>query len=111
MFAIGDKEWPGVSKILEEMGELGQVLGKIMGVRGETTHWSGDLKKMLLEEIADLQAALLFFEVNNLSMAEREIILDRMTFKLQRFEAWHAGKYCLGCGAMAKPIDPCVCKK
>lgn len=111
MFAIGDKEWPGVSKVLEEMGELQQVLGKIMGVRGETVHWSGDLRKMLLEEVADVLAALVFLQNRNLTDAEARGVRDRMLFKLERFEAWHRDDYCKGCGAMARPYDPCVCKE
>jgi hypothetical protein len=111
MFAIGDKEWPGVSKVLEEMGELQQVLGKIMGVRGETKHWSGDLRKMLLEELADLQAAIMFLTNHNLTEEEQEQIVERILFKTARFEAWHRDEYCFGCGAMAVPTDPCVCRK
>lgn len=111
MFAIGDKEWPGVSKVLEEMGELTQVLGKIMGVRGETEHWSGDLRKMLLEEVADVLAALTFLQLKCLTDEEARLIRDRMMFKLERFEAWHRDEYCFGCGAMTKPHDPCVCKR
>lgn len=111
MFAIGDEEWPGVSKVLEEMGELQQVLGKLMGVRGKTTHWSGDLRKMLIEEMADLKAALIFLEKYNMSGEEIVAMRERVAFKFQRFEAWHRNEYCLGCGAMATPSDPCVCRK
>ena len=110
MFAIGDKEWPGVSKVLEEMGELQQVLGKIMGVRGEIQHWSGDLRKMLIEELADVYAALSFFQDHNMTGDEMELVSDRAHFKAKRFEAWHCNEYCGGCGAMANDIDPCVCK-
>ena len=111
MFAIGDKDWPGVSKVLEEMGELQQVLGKLMGVRGQTHHWSGDLRKMLVEEMADLFAALNFFQKHCLTEDEAEAAADRMLFKLQRFEAWHRNEYCHGCGAMVTDNDPCVCEK
>jgi hypothetical protein len=24
---------------------------------------------------------------------------------------WHRNEYCYGCGAMATPNDPCVCKR
>lgn len=111
MFAIGDDEWPGVSKVLEETGELQQVLGKIMGVRGKTEHWSGDLRKMLLDEVADVLAALMFLQDKCLSTEEAQAVCDRMEFKLKRFEAWHRNEYCFGCGAMAIDIDPCVCKR
>ena len=57
-FSIGSKLWPGVSKVIEEMGELQQVLGKLIAVAGETKHWDGDLRPKLIEEIGDLRAAL-----------------------------------------------------
>ena len=38
MFKIEDKRWPGVSKVLEEIGELGEELGKLMGSNGKTKH-------------------------------------------------------------------------
>lgn len=31
MFAIGDKEWPGISKLIEEAGEVLQICGKAHG--------------------------------------------------------------------------------
>jgi hypothetical protein len=33
-FAIGSDAWPGTSKLLEEQGELVQVLGKLMATGG-----------------------------------------------------------------------------
>jgi len=35
-FSIGSAVWPGVSKVIEEMGELQQVLGKLIAVAGDT---------------------------------------------------------------------------
>jgi hypothetical protein len=93
------------------MGELQQVLGKIMGVRGATDHWSGDLRKMLVEEIADLRAALIFFQEHNLTEEELSTVIQRTGFKLRRFEAWHRNEYCADCGAMETGEDPCVCRK
>lgn len=107
MFAIGDDEWPGVSKLMEEMGEVQQVLGKIMGVSGATDHWSGDLRQMLHEELGDLIAAIDF--LGSHCGLDTDAITARANFKRRRFEAWHRGEYCRGCGAMAVPDDPCVC--
>lgn len=65
MFAIGDEEWPGISKLAEEAGEVLQVIGKLMGTRGQTKHWNvPDLKKALEDEIADLDAAIAFVKVH-----------------------------------------------
>lgn len=87
MFAIGDRKWPGVSKLVEEIGELGQVLGKLMGSRGETQHWSGNLWDMLHDEIGDVVAAVEF--VITYCQLDRKRIYERATKKLELFEKWH----------------------
>lgn len=43
-FSLGSKVWPGTSKLLEEMGELQQVLGKLIAVAGSTEHWDGAVR-------------------------------------------------------------------
>lgn len=87
MFAIGDKEWPGVSKAVEEMGELLQVLGKLMGMRGNTNHWSGDLMAMLLDELADVRASLDFLAMFN--KLDMNYIDKRYAEKLRLYREWH----------------------
>lgn len=90
-YSIGSDLWPGTSKLLEEMGELNQVLGKLMGVGGDThqTHWDGtDLRERLHEELADVSAALQFFILTN--ELDLNIILDRTVQKRRLFETWHA---------------------
>lgn len=72
------------------MGELQQVLGKLMATAGDTKHWSGDLRKMLLEEVGDVYAALLFFKEMNLSHDEAEVAFLRAFQKLALFKQWHA---------------------
>lgn len=89
MFAIGDKEWPGVSKLLEEMGELSQVLGKLMGSRGDTNHWSGDLKTKLIEEMGDTLAALTFVADKCLTADEDKAMQKQADTKYFRFNEWH----------------------
>jgi NTP pyrophosphatase (non-canonical NTP hydrolase) len=89
VFAIGDNEWPGVSKLVEEIGELGQVLGKLMGSRGDVKHWSGDLRDMMQTEIGDVLAAITFLLAHNPTL-NREAIEAQIRRKVALFEQWHA---------------------
>lgn len=89
-FSIGSKVWPGTSKLLEEMGELQQVLGKLLGSAGEANHWDGsDLRKRLVEEIGDLKAAIEFFQSKNMSVAEQYDVETRRDTKFVLFQTWH----------------------
>lgn len=90
MFAIGDKEWPGLSKLAEECGEVLQVIGKLIQTRGEFKHWNvPDLKVALEDEIADVQAACVFVMLKcNLDQVR---LSKRFSEKLDKFEAWHDG--------------------
>lgn len=87
MFAIGDDEWAGVSKLVEELGELQQVLGKLLGSRGDCNHWSGDLRRMMHEEMGDVLAAIAF--VTQHCYFDDEWITRHAADKLARFVAWH----------------------
>lgn len=50
-FAIGDAVLPGVSKVVEEAGELLQVVGKLMAVHGSPEGWDGtDLRERFVLE-------------------------------------------------------------
>lgn len=89
MFAIGDGAWPGVSKTIEEMGELHQILGKLLGSRGDTNHWSGDLREKLIEEIADVRAAIYFLMQYNFTSEEKLTIYARTNKKVNKFVEWH----------------------
>lgn len=60
-FAIGSKVWPGLSKLIEELGEVQQVVGKIIATGGAHRHWAdGNLAERLEEEMGDLFAAIDF---------------------------------------------------
>lgn len=88
MFAIGDKKWPGISKLVEEAGEVMQVAGKLMGSGGDILHWDGtNLKERLEEEIADLLAACNFV----VSYCKLDIprIQARQSAKTALFLDWH----------------------
>ena len=89
MFAIGDKEWPGISKLLEESGEVQQVIGKLMGTGGKLDHWDGsNLRVRLEEELGDLQAAIDFVMMMNPQLDKR-VINTQAEKKLERFSNWH----------------------
>lgn len=91
-FSIGSPVWPGTSKLLEEMGELQQVLGKLIAVHGGTEHWDGkgDLRDRLVEEIGDVYAALDFFQSSNLTKKEQDDVCAREIKKRKLFQQWHA---------------------
>ena len=91
-FAMATKVWPGTAKLIEEMGELQQVLGKLIMTSGDTEHWSEDLRPKLVEELADVMAALRFFNLENLSRAEQESVWVRYNDKLELFREWRDGK-------------------
>lgn len=87
-FSIGSRVWPGVSKLLEEMGEVGQVLGKLVGAGGEIHHWDGtNLKERLEDELGDALAAIIFVVRHCGLNVER--ITHRREIKLATFEDWH----------------------
>lgn len=88
-FSIGSEVWPGTSKLLEEMGELQQVLGKLIAVAGSTEHWDGDLRPRLIEELGDVSAAIGFFMEQNF-VGDEVAIANRIVAKLLLFRKWHA---------------------
>jgi len=81
-----------MSKLIEEMGELGQVFGKLMGTGGEAKHWDGsNLRERVVEELADVYAAIQFFAANNLTLEEQHAWAERVATKRRRFDGWHEG--------------------
>ena len=89
-YAIGSDCWPGTSKLLEEMGELQQVIGKLIGASGQAEHWDkSNLRERIVEEAGDLLAAIQFFRQHNLTTEENEAIAQRCAQKHVLFEKWH----------------------
>lgn len=89
MFAIGDKEWPGISKLVEEAGEVGQVAGKLMGTGGHLAHWDGtNLARRLEEEMGDVLAAVNFVLMTCDEVSAQEV-RQRAEYKLTLFMEWH----------------------
>lgn len=103
-YAIGSDHFPGLSKLVEENGEVGdahadfllaksvgrvgQVAGKIMGLGHMGEHWDGSVLKTRIEdELADLVAAAIFFAENNGLDTDR--MAERQAEKLSTFRRWH----------------------
>ena len=91
-FSFGNKVWPGLAKLVEELGELQQVLGKIMAYPyGE--HPDGtNIDVRLSEEMADVLAAIGVFATLNLTEKELAFIQERSGNKADLFNAWHNGE-------------------
>jgi len=80
--------WPGISKLIEEAGEVQQVCGKLLGTGGAEEHWDGsNLRTRLEDEIADLTAACAFVRIHNKLDIDR--IEARAKEKLRLFKQWH----------------------
>jgi hypothetical protein len=90
-FAIGGSVWPGASKLIEEIGEVAQVLGKLIATGGDVSHWdgAGPLDQRLIEELGDVLGAIAFFESVNFTPTERIDIHARAEEKRLLFEGWH----------------------
>ena len=87
-FAIGSGTWPGISKLVEELGEVAQVAGKLIATGGRAEHWDGtDLRVRLEDELADLQAAIAFVVRQNQMDSGR--MAERRDAKLRLFSDWH----------------------
>lgn len=88
-FAFGDQTWPGLAKFVEEAGEALAVIGKLMMTHGHPRHWSGDLRQMLLSEVGDVEASIVFLVRHNLTAFERRDMANHITRKVFNFEQWH----------------------
>lgn len=94
-YEIGSDEWNGLSKLMEEIGELQIVLGtlqqtcgKLMGSGGDINHWSGNLKEKFIEELGDVYAALDFFTEKNFSDEDITQIADQSINKYYIYNKW-----------------------
>ena len=87
-YCIGSNEWNGLSKLIEELGELQQVCGKLVGSQGSEDHWSGKLRAKFIEEIGDVQASINFFIDKNLTMQDKVDIAKQCAEKYTKFKKW-----------------------
>jgi NTP pyrophosphatase (non-canonical NTP hydrolase) len=88
-FGFGTESWPGAAKLLEEMGEVIQVLGKLIVNGGSTDYWGDrDLHQLFIEELGDLQATLIFFREENFSLEDIRDMWARTDDKLTKYATW-----------------------
>lgn len=89
-FSIGSDTWPGLSKLIEECGEVLQVAGKLIATGGSVDHWSGlDLDCEMEKELGDALAAIDFFVECNRLRLRNHVIDARRDEKYHLFEEWH----------------------
>jgi NTP pyrophosphatase (non-canonical NTP hydrolase) len=88
-FSIGGPIWSGLSKLIEECGEVQQLAGKLIATGGVVEHWDGsNLRERLIEELADLAAAVTYFsQANGLDTEEFHA---RRRAKIEQFLKWEA---------------------
>jgi hypothetical protein len=83
------EHWKGIFKLIKEMGELSQLLGKA-GPFSSRQHpdGKGELQTRIPFEVADVYAALDYFVENNFSQQQRMAIKLIRRDKLERFKVW-----------------------
>ncbi|RZK43636.1 MAG: hypothetical protein EOO61_04860 [Hymenobacter sp.] len=86
-YTMCNETWPGMAKLIEEAGEVTQVCGKIISVRGSPFYYDGtQLRFPLQEELGDLLAAITYvIDENNL---DKSVIRSRVTEKLKKYYNW-----------------------
>lgn len=78
----------GLAKLAEELGELQQIVGKMLAYgAGEHPDGKGALIRRFEDESADVTAAMTF--VAQQFGADGEHVRQRAAVKLARFQAWH----------------------
>src|SRR4051794_29113503 len=89
-YAIGSDQWPGLAKLVEELGELQQVLGKLMAYPGGDHPDGGPpLEIRVMTEAGDVMAALDFLFEANPALPPLKFRDEQADRKLDRFRGWH----------------------
>jgi NTP pyrophosphatase (non-canonical NTP hydrolase) len=113
-FSIGGSLWPGISKLIEECGEVLLTAGKLIGSRGVVEHWDGsNLLLALQDELAGLLAAISFVTTKN--ALDQSYMAKRLDEKLARFNKWHERSVgnieqqrCGACNGLVDVDDGCL---
>ena len=79
---------PGLSKVIEELGEALQVAGKYLATDGQSDHWDGDLDSKMTDEVGDALAALTWFVRHNHDRISQQRVMERKYQKLAIYERW-----------------------
>lgn len=88
-YAIGSTVWPGLSKLIEESGELQQRLAQLAAYPLLNHPTLKNQQRRLEEELGDVLATLWFFtSVNALNY---KFIERRAKTKFTKFKKWHKG--------------------
>ncbi len=86
-FNVNSSTWPGLSKLIEEAGEVIQVCGKLIATAGADIHYdSSNLRERLQDELGDLKAAVQF--VINMNELDADAISERTSAKLELYAKW-----------------------
>jgi NTP pyrophosphatase (non-canonical NTP hydrolase) len=89
-YSLGKNHWAGAAKVIEEMGELQQVFGKLITNNGDVRYYDGsNLREKFLEEIPDVLAAIAAFVEYNFDSMEVGEINERAQKKYELFNEWH----------------------
>ena len=79
--------WYGIGKLIEECGEVQQLLGKAIAYpEGPHPDKRGSIIDRLPEELADLQAAINYVIITN--NLDSDFINQRKRTKLDKFLSW-----------------------
>ncbi len=82
------EHWRGISKLMEECGELIQIAAKAQAFpTGDHPDGKGPVQPRLVEELADVKAAIRYFEEANGLAVDTEHD-PRFLDKLAKFRAW-----------------------
>jgi hypothetical protein len=88
-FNFGSAVLPGMSKLVEECGEVLRIAGKLISTNGGWLHWRDpNLHTELMQEMADTYAAIEFM-VEHAEEIDAARFRERVLDKTKLFETWH----------------------
>lgn len=92
-YNFNDPTWPGLSKLIEECGEVITIAAKLIATNGGAEHWAEEsLYTRLEEEMGDALAAIDFVITHNAHRVSRERVNEREAKKWMWYRQWHAGE-------------------